>query len=289
MELLASLVPLALSLSLACLVATIGMQASWEDLASLFRQPQRLGAAVLAVNVAVPAAAVLLLAAVPVAPAAKAGVLLMAVAPAPPLTAFRHLDLGEHRTYAFGLYFALIALAVVAVPLSVTLLARFYGVEVGLSAGALAGNVALMVMLPLAVGMLVRRLAPGLVGRIDAWVGNIAVVLLVIAFFPIPVVLLPAIESLAGDGTLMVMGLVAAAGLAAGHLLGGPGPIGRKVLAVTAANRHPGIALILATANGADSEVFAAILAVFLTGAVASGVYETWASRRPVPLDGIPS
>ncbi|MFC3079967.1 hypothetical protein ACFODL_17840 [Phenylobacterium terrae] len=288
MELLASLVPLALSLSLACLVATIGMQASWEDLVSVFRQPRRLGAAVLAVNVAVPAAAVLLLAAVPVAPAAKAGVLLMAAAPAPPLTAFRPLHIENHRAYAFGLYFALIALAVVAVPLTVSLLARFYGVDVDLSVGALAGNVALTVMLPLGVGMLVRRLAPGLVGRIDEWVGNIAVLLLVIAFFPVPVMLLPAIESLAGDGTLLVMGLVAAAGLAAGHLLGGADPTERRVLAVTAANRHPGIALIIATANGADPDVFAAILGVFLIGAVTSGVYERWVSRRPVPVHGGP-
>jgi bile acid:Na+ symporter, BASS family len=276
MELFADLAPITLAASLACLIVTIGLDASPHELLHLLRRPWVLARAVLAVNLVVPAVAVVAVTLTPISPAAKAGVLLMAIAPAPPLTAFRQIHVGADRAYAYSLYLALIVLAVPLVPIAMALLARFDALQAEASVARIALFVALTALAPLAVGIWLRRSAPGLVPRLDEWIGNVAVLGLVAAFFPFPLLLLPTLDKMIGDGTLLVMALVSAAGLAAGHLLGGPEPAARRALAVTAANRHPGIALLIATANGGDPSVAAAILGFFIIGMMTSGLYEHW-------------
>jgi len=97
---------------------------------------------------------------------------------------------------------------------------------------------------------------------------------------PVIVSLWPAISTLAGDGALLAMALTSAAGLAAGHLLGGPGLGDRGALAQTAVTRHPGIAILIANAAGGDKRVTAAVIAFMLVGLVVAIPYQVWLSRR---------
>jgi BASS family bile acid:Na+ symporter len=76
------------------------------------------------------------------------------------------------------------------------------------------------------------------------------------------------------------MALTLAVGLAAGHLLGGPRPQDRAALAVTAATRHPGIALMIANVNNLDKAVVGAILGMLVMGLVVSTPYQIWVKRR---------
>jgi BASS family bile acid:Na+ symporter len=54
--------------------------------------------------------------------------------------------------------------------------------------------------------------------------------------------------SLVGNGTILALGAFTLAGLAAGHLLGGPNRDDCTVLALATASRHPGVALAIASA-----------------------------------------
>jgi BASS family bile acid:Na+ symporter len=274
-----------LMLSIAGLIISVGLDAELDDLLYVVRRPILLAKAVLAVNVIVPVAAALLVFLFPLAPVARAGVLMMAVSPVPPVAPVKELKVGAERCYAYGVYCALILLAIVIVPITVAILGRAYGVDVVLPVPLVARNVLLTVLLPLAVGLGVHRFFPGLARRLQPLLRALAMVLLLLAAAPLFVVAWPAIMGLVGNGTVLAMALTAAVGLAAGHLLGGPARANRAALAVTAAMRHPGIALMIAKTNNADKAVTAAILAMLIVGAVMATLYQLWAKRRgPQPV-----
>jgi bile acid:Na+ symporter, BASS family len=289
METLQTLVPMALTMSLAGLVVAAGLDADLDDLLYMFRRPLQLAKAVLAVNVIVPVAAVLLVFVFPLSPIARAGVLLMAVSPVPPLAPGKELKFGVAKSYAYGLYIALALLSVAVVPIAVQIMASVYDVNVSLPLGMVARNVALTVVAPIAVGMLVRRLAPRFAQAILPAVKTAATVLLLFALGPLLVTVWPALTRLVGNGTLLAMALTLAIALAAGHLLGGPDLRERGALAVTAATRHPGIALMIATHNNADKAVTAAIVGMLLVGLVVATPYQIWLKRRAERTEAAPS
>lgn len=280
MEALATLIPIVLTTSLAALIVAVGMDADRGDLLYLFRQPVKLAKAVLAVNVIVPIAAVLLVFVFPLTQVARAGILLMAVSPAPPLAPGKELKVGGGKSYSYGLYLALAVLSVIIVPLTVEILSGIYGVAVNLPVALIARNVALSVILPLAVGLIVRRIAPAFAERAAPLVRKISMLLLAIAVIPLVIKAWPGLVALVGDGTILAMALTAAIALAAGHLLGGPELADRAALAMTAATRHPGIAMMIANVNQADKHVVAAVLAVMFVGLVVGAPYQIWIKRR---------
>jgi len=279
-DLLHTLIPIALTVSLSALIVAVGMDAELSDLLHLFRHPLSLAKAVLAVNVIVPVAALLVVYLFPLSPAAKAGVLLMGVSPVPPLAPGKELKAGASRATSYGLYTALVLLSVVIVPLTVEVIGRIYGRDVVLPPGSVARNVALTALLPLALGLGIRRLAPAFAARAQPLVSRAAMLLLVVVLIPLLIGVWPGIVGLIGNGTLAAMAAVTAVALVAGHLLGGPGLADRGALAFAAATRHPGIALMIASANTADQQVTAAILTFLLVGLVVAIPYQVWLKRR---------
>jgi BASS family bile acid:Na+ symporter len=280
MEVLATLIPIILTTSLAALIVAVGMDADPGDLLYLFRRPAKLAKAVLAVNVVVPIAAALLVFAFPLTQVARVGILLMAVSPVPPLVPGKELKIGGGKSYSYGLYVTLALLSVIIVPLTVEILSRFYGANVRLPVALIARNVALSVILPLVIGLAVRRLAPAFAERAAPLVRKIAMLLLLLALIPLLIKVWPGVATLIGNGTILAMVLTAVIALAAGHLLGGPELTDRAALAMTAATRHPGIAMMIANVNQADKHVTAAVLAIMLVGLVVGVPYQIWIKRR---------
>jgi BASS family bile acid:Na+ symporter len=280
MDALKEFIPLILAASLFALVLTVGLDAEIDELLALFARPLRLLKAVLAVNVIVPVAACLLIAAFPIPYAAKVGILLMAVSPVPPLVPGKELKVGARRRYSYSAYTALIILAVVVVPVSLALLSALYEVDVNIPAAAVARNVAVSVVLPLAIGLGIQRLAPAFAARVAPAMRGIATITLVLAFVPLIIAAWPQFVPLMRGGTLLVMALVAVVALLGGHVLGGPNLHERAALAVTAATRHPGIAMMIAAANANDPHVTAAILGFMIVGMVAAAPYQLLIKRQ---------
>ncbi len=236
-------------------------------------------------NVLVPVAAMLLVGLFPLDPAVKAGILMMAVSPLPPFIPGKQMSIGAEKCYAYGLYTALILLAVVIVPVTVAVLGQIYGVDVVPPVWGVARQVVLTALLPLAIGLAVRRFAPALAAKALRPVKILAVVLLLAALIPLLVKVMPAILALIGNGTVIAMALTAAAGLAAGHWLGGPDRQNRAALAMAAAMRHPGIAITIAKANESDKAVTAAILGMLIVGGIVGTAY----SLRMKPHKSLPA
>ena len=171
---------------------------------------------------------------------------------------------GGNAAYMTGLLVTAAVLAIAVVPLGIELLGWIFAIPIHISPGAIAFVVALTVLAPLGAGLLVRQLAPAFAERIAtpvSWTGTIA---LVAGVLPIFVVSAPAILSLIGNGTLLAIAAFVLVGVAAGHLLGGPDPANRTVLALVTASRHPGVALTIASANFHDQKVVIAALLLYL-------------------------
>jgi BASS family bile acid:Na+ symporter len=137
--------------------------------------------------------------------------------------------------------------------------------------------VATTIVVPLLIGVAIRSLMPALAARVQPAINSIAMVLLVAALIPVLLSQWPAIRSLIGDGTLLAIVAATLMGLVVGHVLGGPRPEDRSVLALATASRHPAVAMAIASASNPDEKLVpAAVLLALVIGAVASAPYVAW-------------
>ena len=210
MQGLQQLIPVLATLSLAGLIAAVGMESSLAELFSLFRRPAALARAVLAVNVIVPVAAIFLVELFPLTPLARGGIILMAVSPVPPLVPGKQVKGGADKSYAYALYTALACLSVVIVPVTVAILSQVYGVSIPLGPFAVARTVALSVLLPLGVGLALRQLLGDRAEAFGSLLRKISMALLLVILALLIIRLWPAMLTLVGNGTIAAMALVSA-------------------------------------------------------------------------------
>jgi len=147
------------------------------------------------------------------------------------------------------------------------------------SSGKVAAVIAVTVLLPLIAGMLFRAELPDLAERIEIPISIVGNVVLRLAALLLLVMSWSAVWSLIGNGTIVAIAIFVLAGVAAGHLLGGPAPGGRTVLALATAFRHPGIVLAVVAAHF-PRENFVAVILLYLLVSVIVGVpYGIWRRR----------
>jgi len=267
--------------SLFLLIMAVGMRSKWSDLTYVFRKPKNLFRALVAVNIVVPAAAVILGALFPLEWPTKAGLIVMAVSPLAPFATGKMLKSSPDRSYDVGLYAALILAAVVIVPLTIAILNPLYERHATISVAGIAWFVIKSVFIPLCAGIAVATIWPHIAERAAPIANLIAYLLL------LPVALLFLIKSgsalvgLIGDGTFAVINGTILVALAAGHWLGGRDPGHRAALAQAAATRHPGIAALIAQGDYAEKpQVMLAIVLFVLISLVLTALYGTWAKKR---------
>jgi BASS family bile acid:Na+ symporter len=277
---LAQLVRLAITASILLLVFALGLRATPEDATYLLRRPALIFRGLLAMSVIVPAVAAALAALFDLAPAVEISLLAMAVSPVPPILPGKQLRLGGRSPYVFGLLVGASLVAVVFVPLAIEALGWLFGREAHVGAGVVARIVGITVLLPLAAGLIVRRVGPMVTARIAPWTARVGNVLLLAGLLAVLIVVGPAILALVGNGTVLVIAALVAAGLAAGHWLGGPDPDDRTALAIASSMRHPGIALTIARLNFPETPLVpAAVLLFLLVNVIVTLPYAAWRRR----------
>jgi BASS family bile acid:Na+ symporter len=89
----------------------------------------------------------------------------------------------------------------------------------------------------------------------------------------------PAMWALVGNGTLVAMLTFVVAGLAIGHLLGGPHPQHAGVLGLATASRHPAIAFAIAARNFPQEQFGSTILLYLMVTALVGIPYFMWQRR----------
>jgi BASS family bile acid:Na+ symporter len=272
---------LVLKASIIVSVFAIGLKATFADATFLFRRPGHLVRALLSMNVLMPLTALAVGAPFDLHPAVKIALVVIAVSPMPPILPNRALKAGGTKAYTIGLLVAAATLSIVVIPLSMEMFARLTGLPLVMPAGAVAALVLTTILAPLLAGIAVRTVAHARADRIARPIGILGSVLLMVSAVPILIGLAGTVFSVISNGTVLSLVAFAVAGLIVGHVLGGPEPDTRQVLALATASRHPAVALSIAHANFpaqtlAGAEVF---LYLILSGAL-SALYLSWLKRR---------
>ena len=278
---LATLLPLAIEIALVLMVVSLGLKATAPDLFYLFRRPGQLLRALLSMDVIVPLIAVILASRFAHDPPVKIALVTLALAPLPATFPKKALKAGCKVSYTVGLMVAITLVSIVYIPVALEVISRGFGITVGMSPGAIWGLVFWTLLVPLMAGVAIHHISPAFADRAAAPVARTADILLLVAVIPIGIKVLPALWSLVGNGTIVVLLIFALLSLASGHVLGGPDPEDRTVLALSSSFRHPGIALAIAHANFPDEKLApAAVILYGVVAAIAAKPYVSWTRRK---------
>jgi BASS family bile acid:Na+ symporter len=278
---LATLIPLLMKTSIWLTVFAIGLGVTIEDVLFLSRRPGLLLRSLLAMNVIMPLVAVALADAFELHPAVKIALVALALSPVPPVLPKKQMKAGGTSGYALGLLVTAGLFSIFFVPSALHVMGRVFAVPVHTSAGQVALVVLFTVLVPLGMGSAVGHAAPAIAQRIVRPISIAAVVLLVVGVAPILFTKWPDMVSVIGNGTLAAIAVFIVVGLLVGHLLGGPDPGDRTVLALSTAARHPGIALPIAAANFPHQKlVLPAVLLYLIAGTILAVPYSKWRQRK---------
>jgi BASS family bile acid:Na+ symporter len=277
---LAELVPLVLKTSILAIVFALGLGARAADLMYLVRRPPLLATSLLAMAVVMPIVAVLLVRTLGLPGPVAIMLVALALAPVPPILPRKQTKAGGDVAYAISLLATVGLVSIVWIPTALELVQHALGLPLEIAPTKVGSLVAVTILLPLLAGMAVAALAPGIAGKLEPIVSRIGSLLLLVVALAILFSQWRDILGLVGDGALLAFVVFVAAGLAAGHALGGPDPDSRTVLALATSARHPGVALAIAHVNFPDAKALvAAVLLFLLVNAVVSIPYVAWRKR----------
>jgi BASS family bile acid:Na+ symporter len=283
---LATLVQLTLKTSIALTVLSLALRATFSELAELFRRPRSLARALFAMDVVMPAFAVGLALAFDLHPAVKIALVALSVSPVPPLLPKKALEAGGKRAYTIGLLVTAALLAIIVVPLALELFERIFDVPLEIAPTSVASIVFMTVLAPLVAGMAIQRLAPALAERLAGPLSRVAAILLLAGALPILALSWHGIVSLVGNGTLAAIVVFALVGLFTGHTLGGRDEEDRRVLALSTASRHPGVAFAIAHSNFPEEKLaMAAVVLYLVVSALIFIPYLNWTKHEHGGID----
>src|SRR4029453_7406921 len=128
-EFFAHHLPQIVNAAIAGLVFALGLNALPADAAFLWRQPGLLLRSLVAMDVVVPLAAILLALAMRPGRAAAIGILAMAISPGAPLAPGKQLKLGGRLPYVYSLLLTVALLSLITIPLSLAALGRVFAAD----------------------------------------------------------------------------------------------------------------------------------------------------------------
>lgn len=270
-----------LKASLVLTVLGVGLHSSPRDAAYLLRHPKLLLKTIVSMNIAMPLFALWLTVVFNLAPPIRLALVALALSPVPPFLPPKIAQSGGEAAYNIGLLTAASILSIVIIPFSVHLLGALFSLSIDVPWTLIAKLVGASILIPLALGIGVRQFAPSIAQRMDRPTLALGLGLLVVSFLPVLIRTWPNIVALVGNGTLVAITAITLAGLAIGHLLGGPIHGDRVVLALSTSSRHPAVAMAIAAATLPSIElVGAAIILALLVSTIISIPYTMWSRRR---------
>lgn len=258
------LIGLGIKISLFLTVLGYGLRVPANEAFYLFQKPGLLVRTLLSMNVIMPLFVIGMALTFELPLIVRASLIALSVSPVPPLFPGKPLKAGGRESYITGLLVASTLFSIILIPATFILFERIFHRHTEVAIDKIITNAFTLVIVPLALAMLIRRLAPTFSVKAAHPVSKFATILLVVCFLPVLVTIFPAIRSLIGNGTVLSFVAFALVGVTVGHLLGGPAEEDRTVLALSTATRHPGIAIALANTNQPDHKLVAAAVVLYL-------------------------
>jgi BASS family bile acid:Na+ symporter len=261
------------------LVLFIGLQTSPADLRRALRSSGLLARTVLVANVAVPLLTLFVVLLLTLPPRVEAMLLLMAICPGAPFLLLRYKS---QAALPSVLLIDVSLWALVTTPMWVAIVNRLFPFHFQTSALQVLLVLAKTVLLPLALGVLIRRLLPRLAPPLARVASLYYQATLVIAVVLVLIKGGPAVLQTPPLAIAEIV-LLALASALMGHWAGGPTAEGRSVVANLAALGNPALAVAIASRSFPDFRVPAMLLAYLLLRALALVPYRLWSKRHGQP------
>jgi bile acid:Na+ symporter, BASS family len=262
------------------LMLAIGVNLSIDKLIALWRRPDLLFRALLAVIVLVPLVVILLLKLFTLSINVSTGLALLAVCPGAPLMSKRLQMAGVSIFHAAGLQLTLALVAVLFTPLTLDIFQSLFTLETQKVAVLdVSSQIFTAQLLPIGLGLIIQKFLPQVTLKIAQPLNLISSGL----FLTLVVLLLiPALGSLLqiGLGSLIAIILMVLASLGIGHLLGGPDLEKRSALAIACIARNVGLALFIAILNNVEKLVLPTLISYAILGAIIAIPYSQWSKRE---------
>ncbi|WP_040897001.1 DUF202 domain-containing protein [Xenococcus sp. PCC 7305] len=274
-----------IALTIFTIMLTMGAKIPLTDFASVKNHPKFLAKSLLSVLVLFPLIVFLILLVFPTNKATAIALIILAASPGPPLLTKRAMMAGGRMNFGASLQVILSLSAVIFTPLILFIFAQLIpGYQGNINFLLVAKQIAIVQLLPLSLGLIIREISAELAEEISNLLFNIAntlfFVMVLFAIF-ISFNLIP----LAGWQAAGIIALIIPPGLIIGHLLGGIEQRldTRSTLATATVARNVGLALFIAIANGATIAI--PILAAYLIlGVILSLPYNIWIKKQIAAL-----
>lgn len=274
-----TLIRIAILSSVVLIGIALGLRYPLADAGYLRHKPGLLVRSLVAMNLIMPLVALWLVLSFELKIPVKVALVALALSPLPPLLPGKRLNLTSHA-YVYGIVVTAALCSVVLVPVAALLLGAHFHTQ-HVSPAKVFLVVVLTVLAPLAIGIFIQRVRAAPVPRLAAILSKVGTALLVVASISFLVMEWPTIRSLFGDGTVVAAIVLSGLGLLVGHLLGGPDPQNRTVLALATASRHPGVAMVAGISASVEAPrlVTAAVLLALVASVVVTAPYAAWRKR----------
>lgn len=262
----------------------LGLTVASREFRSELTHPGRLLKGLFAVLIVVPALALAVAKNLDLGRAAEIGIVLMSISPGAPLALHRSINAGGKRSYATVLQIMVSLLVVFSMPTWLWALDKVYDGHAEIVPWQLTKQVFLAQLLPLCIGISLHQAAPRAAEWLNPRLAPLATGLLLIL---IPLTIFNIWDVVIGEHwrVIVAVAVITVLALTLGHLLGGPEPATRTATAIASAARNPGLALLVASLNGAKPEVIAAVLAYFIISAITALPYAIWRRQISRSLD----
>lgn len=197
---------------------------------------------------------------------------ILAASPAAPFQLLVIFKKGGSLVYLATLHVSLALLAIVTVPVVLSLLSKVLGFEAEVSAGQVAWTVGKALLAPVLAGLAFRSLWPELADRIGPTLGKVAEIMLYVMALPIlakfhGVLLQMELSS------YFVMAVFVVVNLSLGHLLGPTEPEERTVLTMESGARNVGLAMAIGALNFTPERVLPVLIPYIILFVVISTIY----------------
>lgn len=210
---------------------------------------------------------------------AAVGLAIMASSPAAPLMLTRASKAAGRLDFIGSLHLILAVLSIAATPITLSALASAIGFRASIDPLEIAKLAFTMILLPVGLGLFVRKKYPGAAERLIRPLTRIFGVLLIL----IVIVLFAMTYRFLFDMDLRSYAAVAlfiALALAAGHFSAPDVFEERTALALESAGRNLGFALVIAQYNFPHAKPAAFLIPYILVFIILSAVYISWNKRR---------
>jgi len=277
------LISIAFQVSVFATVLGYGMHADRGDVQYVFRRPRLLVLSLLAMFVVMPVIALAMEVYLDFPHAARVGLVVIALSPVPQLLPKNLIAAGGRSAYAFGLAFAVSVLAIVITPFMVHFIGRLMNRPFEVEVGAVAATLVPSVLVPIVIGLGVQRVAPRFAARAAGPTVALANAILLLALVALLVLVAGSLFEVFTLRALLAMVVFVGAGLGVGHVMAGPEPDRSIVLAIACANRNPGIAIAIASANFPEESFAPTVIMYAIVVGVVTTPYVRWMKRRSAP------